>query len=121
MSASGVQVYSDRGAPWYDGRGSGNGRVVMTLEGTVVNGVIVPDGGATLPEGARVNIELKVRFEYPHPMAPYDREKELALLRDRLAGAQAGTPAIPLKEGMGRIAAELNLPAALRGGSPHIS
>jgi hypothetical protein len=86
--------------------------IIMTLEGTVVNGVIVPDGGASLPEGARVRIELGEKVEYPHPMAPYDREKELALLRDRNAQAQAGSPGIPLKEAMGRIAAELNLPPA---------
>ncbi len=30
----------------------------MTLEGTVVNGVIVLDGGARLPEDERVRIEL---------------------------------------------------------------
>ncbi len=30
----------------------------MTLEGTVVNGVIVLDGGARLPEGERVRVEV---------------------------------------------------------------
>jgi hypothetical protein len=84
----------------------------MTLEGTVVNGVIVPDGGAALPEGARVRIELDAQFEYPHPMAPYDREKELALLRERVEEMRAGVPGVPLKEAMARIAAELNLPPA---------
>ena len=85
----------------------------MTLEGTVINGVIVPDGGATLPEGARVRIELDPKAEYPNPMAPYDRENELALLRDRIAEMQAGAPGIPLKEAMDRIATELNLPPAI--------
>jgi hypothetical protein len=84
----------------------------MTLEGTVVNGVIVLDGTPPLPEGARVRVELAEKVEYPHPMAPYDREKELAVLRDRNAEMQAGAPGIPLKEGMDRIAAELNLPPA---------
>jgi hypothetical protein len=79
---------------------------VMTLEGTVVNGVIVPDGGATLPEGTRVLIELNPTFEYPHPMAPYDREKELAVLRASVAEQQAGVSGIPLKKAMDRIAAE---------------
>jgi hypothetical protein len=84
----------------------------MALEGTVVNGVIVPDGGATLPEGMRVLIELNPKFEYPHPMAPYDREKELAMLRESIAQMQAGVPGTPLKEAMDRIATELNLPRA---------
>jgi hypothetical protein len=30
----------------------------MTLEGTVVNGMIVLDDAARLPEGARVRVEL---------------------------------------------------------------
>lgn len=84
----------------------------MMLEGTVVNGVIVPDGGAALPEGTRVRIELEEQFEYPHPMAPYDREKELALLRQGIADIQAGVPGIPLDEAFARIRAELNLPPA---------
>jgi hypothetical protein len=84
----------------------------MTLEGTVVNGVIVPDGGAVLPEGTRVRIELDERFAHPHPLAPADREKELALLRERVAEMQTGSAGIPLREAMARIAAELNLPPA---------
>ncbi|MBM3983944.1 MAG: hypothetical protein FJ304_27480 [Planctomycetes bacterium] len=81
----------------------------MTLEGTVMNGVIVPDDGAALPEGSRVRIEaLEERFEYPHPLAPYDREKELALLRQRIADMKAGVPMIPLDEAFKRIAAELD-------------
>ena len=30
----------------------------MTIQGTVVNGVVVPDNGQPLPEGARVEIVL---------------------------------------------------------------
>lgn len=30
----------------------------MTLEGTITNGVIVLDGGPSLPEGARVKVEI---------------------------------------------------------------
>jgi hypothetical protein len=84
----------------------------MTLEGTVVNGVIVPDGGAALPEGSRVRIELSEKFEYPHPLAPYDREKELALLRECIAEVRSGAPGVPLDEAFARIRAELNLPRA---------
>jgi len=81
-------------------------RVTMNLEGTVVNGIIVLNGNPQLPEGAPVRVELEEVFAYPHPLAPYDREKELALLRERIVETNAG---IPLKEGMARIAVELNL------------
>ena len=81
----------------------------MSLEGTVVNGMIVLNGNPRLPEGARVRVELEDVFEYPHPLAPYDRENELALLRVRMLETNAG---VPLKEGMARIAVELNLPQA---------
>ena len=84
----------------------------MSLLGTVVNGVIVPDKGVALSEGTRVRIEPEEVFEYPHPLAPYDREKELALLRDSIAEMKAGVPGIPLKEAMAQIRAELNLPPA---------
>lgn len=84
----------------------------MTLEGTVVNGVVVPDGGAALPEGARVRIELEERFEYPHPLAPYDREKELALLRERVAEVRSGAPGVPLNEAFEQLRTELKLPPA---------
>lgn len=79
----------------------------MTLQGTVVNGIIVLSGNPTLPEGARVRVELEEVFEYPHPLAPYDQEKELALLSERIRATSGG---IPLKEGMARVAGELNLP-----------
>ncbi|MDB5307225.1 MAG: hypothetical protein JWO38_1427 [Gemmataceae bacterium] len=64
----------------------------MVRHGTVMNGVIVPDGSATLPEGARVRFEVEEVFEYPHPLAPYDREKEVALLRERIAEQETGLP-----------------------------
>ncbi len=83
----------------------------MALEGTVLNGVVVLDGNPRLPEGTRVRVELEEVFEYPHPLAPYDREKEGALLRERIAKMQAGEKGIPLDKAMARIAAELNLPA----------
>ena len=55
-------------------------------------------------------IELEDKFVYPHPLAPYDREKELALLRERIAETKAGIRGIPLKDAMAQIAVELNLP-----------
>lgn len=45
-------------------------------------------------------------------MAPYDREKELALLRECIAEMKAGVPGIPLDEAFRQIATELNLPPA---------
>jgi hypothetical protein len=49
-------------------------------------------------------------FEYPHPLATYDRAKEIALLRERVAAAPAGERGIPADEAVDRIAADLNLP-----------
>jgi hypothetical protein len=79
----------------------------MTIAGTVVNGVIVPDSGACLPEGSRVRIELDPVYEYPHPLAPYDRGKELALLRERIAEAKAGVPGLSIEETFALVDAEL--------------
>lgn len=79
----------------------------MELEGVVENGVIVPDEPRSLPEGARVRFaivdeadeldELSDPVPYPdpslppdHPDAPYNREVELALLRESIAEMNAG-------------------------------
>jgi hypothetical protein len=61
----------------------------MLQRGTVLNGVIVPDGPPQ-PDGTRVLFENEEVFEYPHPLAPYDEEKELALLRESLALMDSG-------------------------------
>jgi hypothetical protein len=101
----------------------------MTLEGTVVNGVVVWDAGARLPEGARVRLEViddeSYMNEWPdpvdptlppdHPHAPYNREAELATLRQSITAMKAGEVGIPLDEAMARIAAELKLPPVDRG------
>ena len=74
----------------------------MELEGTVIDGVVVPDSGLQLPEGARVRFELVEEsdeddLELPdpslppdHPDAPYNREVELAILRESIAEIKAG-------------------------------
>jgi hypothetical protein len=63
----------------------------MTLLGTVQNGVIVLDGNPRLPEGARVRVELAEDEDFPVPPSePYDREKELAILRGSVEDAKAG-------------------------------
>jgi hypothetical protein len=86
----------------------------MTLEGTVVNGVIVLDGGAQLPEGERVRVEVTDPDDLAPPPEPYDREKELAILRESLEDAKAGRTR-PFEEVMAEIAARHNLPSLKRG------
>ena len=74
----------------------------MELEGTVIDGAVIPDSGLRLPEGARVRFELVEELdeddlELPdpslppdHPDAPYNREVELAILRESIAEMKAG-------------------------------
>ena len=81
------------------------------LEGTVVKGVIVPDGGAQLPEGARVRIELADPDDLAPPPEPYDREKELAILRESLEDVKAGRGR-PAREVLKELAQKYNLPLA---------
>ncbi len=81
----------------------------MTLDGTVVNGVIVLDAGTQLPEGARVRVELAEDDDLFPPPEPYDREKELAILRQSLEDVKAGR-GMPFEEFMAKLAADLNLP-----------
>jgi hypothetical protein len=86
----------------------------MTLEGTVVNGMIVLDGGAQLPEGARVRVEVADPDDLAPPQEPYDREKEVAILREALEDVRAGR-GMPFEEFMARLAAEYNLPPTRTG------
>jgi hypothetical protein len=81
----------------------------MTLEGTMVNGVIVLDGGAQLPEGARVRVEVIDPEDLAPPPEPCDREKELAILRESLQDAEAGRTR-PFEEVMAEVAGRYNLP-----------
>ena len=81
----------------------------MMIHGTVIGGVVVLDDASTLPEGARVRVEVEEVFKYPHPLAPYDRAQEVALLRSRLVGMDSGLPAITLDVAMTQIAAELHI------------
>jgi hypothetical protein len=94
----------------------------VTIQGTVVNGVIVLDGAPQLPEGARVRVELTESaaddsapptegFEYPHPLAPYDRKKEMTLLRESIAAMDAGEKGKSVAEVFDEIDRELNRPA----------
>jgi hypothetical protein len=81
----------------------------MTLEGTVVNGVIVLDGGVRLPEGERVRVEVADPDDLTPPPEPYDREKELAILHEALEDVRAGR-GVPFEDFMARLAAEYKLP-----------
>jgi hypothetical protein len=80
----------------------------MTLEGTVVNGLIVLDAGKQLPDGVRVRVELAEVDEIFPPPEPYDREKELAILRESLEDVKAGRT-VPFEEFMAQVAKEFNL------------
>jgi hypothetical protein len=79
------------------------------LEGTVRNGVIVLDDAIQLPEGARVRVEVADPDDLAPPPEPYDREKELAILREALADVQAGR-GMPFEEFMAKLATEYQLP-----------
>ncbi len=75
----------------------------------MVNGVIVLDGGAQLPEGARVQVELADFDDLAPPAAPYDRAQELAILREALEDARAGR-GTPAREFLKDLAGEHRLP-----------
>lgn len=85
----------------------------MTLAGTIRNGRVELDAPMDWPEGTRVTVEVAAPdevFEYPHPLAPYDREKEIALLRERYAEVKAGVPGMSVEEARASIARACNLP-----------
>ena len=82
----------------------------MSLEGIVLNGVIVLDRGAQLPEGARVRVEVADGDDGGPAPEPYDREKELSILRESLDDVRAGR-GVPFGEFMAQLAAEYKLPA----------
>ncbi len=83
----------------------------MTVEGTVVTGVIVLDAGAKLPEGARVRVEVAEEDDddlFPPP-EPHDREKEMAILRQSLEDVKAGR-GTPFEVFVAELAREFYLP-----------
>jgi hypothetical protein len=65
----------------------------MMIEGIVVNGVIVLEGGTTLPEGLRVRIEVDDLDDPGPPPEPYDRDTELASFARRWTTPERGEPA----------------------------
>jgi hypothetical protein len=92
----------------------------MTLEGIVVNGVIVLDGTPRLPEGARVRVELTPddpdAWEHaPPPPSGETREELLASLRESIAEAKAGVPGRTVDEVFAEVDAELRRIVTERG------
>ena len=86
---------------------------MVILEGTIRNGRIVFDEPVDLPEGTRVMVEVAAPdevFEYPHPLAPYDRDKEIALLREAYEDVKAGNPGMPLERFEAEFARRHGLP-----------
>ena len=81
----------------------------MTLEGTVVNGMIVLDSGTQLPEGERVRVEVTDPDDLAPPLEPYDRDKELAILKESLEDARAGRGS-PARDFLKELAVKHNLP-----------
>ena len=86
----------------------------MKLLGTIVNGRVELDTPTDLPDGTRVvsleaeEFEDEGVYEYPHPMAPYDREKEIALPRERIAERDAGVPGLSVDEAFAAVDAMLD-------------
>jgi hypothetical protein len=83
----------------------------MMVEGTVVNGVIVLEGGARLPEGARVRVELDDPDDLAPPAEPYNRAQELAILRAAVEDVRAGQ-GTEARQFLRQLAEEHNIPLA---------
>lgn len=83
----------------------------MPITGTVRNGRVEFDGPVTWPDGTRVTLVLEddEDYVYPHPMAPYDHEKELAGLMESIEDMKAGR-VIPFDVAMRELAIKHNLP-----------
>lgn len=64
----------------------------MPITGIVQNGRVEFDEPVTWPDGSRVTLAIDKDevYEYPHPMAPYDREKELEGLLESIEDMKAG-------------------------------
>ncbi len=67
------------------------------------------DAGIQLPEGARVRVELAEDDDLFPPPEPYDREKELAILRESLEDVKAGRTA-PARQALADLARKYGPP-----------
>lgn len=80
------------------------------ITGTVVNGAVIPDAGMHLPEGSRVFLELiDDTLPADHPMAPYDREAEVAIVLESIESVKQGEVGIPIREAFERLSREHGL------------
>jgi hypothetical protein len=86
--------------------------IIMALEGTVVNGVIVLDGDPSLPEGARVRVELtEDDFDNVPPRPTTETyEEHLAILRQSIEDAKTGAGGVEARQFLKDLAAKHNLP-----------
>ena len=80
----------------------------MTIEGTIINGIIVLDGSPQLPEGKRVIVDLEGDDFGPLPTTETYAE-HLELLRQSLAMMDAGERGMPLEEFAAELKAEFGL------------
>lgn len=81
----------------------------MTLEGTILNGAIVLDDGPTLPEGARVRVDVITDADEFEGMPPGgSREEVLASLRESIEDMKAGRTR-PFEEALAEIETRYNL------------
>lgn len=76
---------------------------MSSLDGTVVEGHVIPDEPVPLPDGTRVRIE----FPYTLEMSA-DREDHLNALREGLAEIAAGQT-VPAREALAELAAKYGL------------
>ena len=81
----------------------------MIAEGTVVNGVIVLDGGVKFPEAPGCGSILPTPTRLPRRRGP-TTAKELAILGEALEDVRAGR-GTPVEEFMAQLAAEHKLPS----------
>jgi hypothetical protein len=84
----------------------------MMREGTVVNGVVVLDGDAPLPEGARVRVALEEDHfdDVSPPPITETYEEHLAILRQSIGEAQAGVGGVEARQFLKDLAKKYNLP-----------
>jgi hypothetical protein len=84
----------------------------MVLEGTVVNGVVVLDGAAPLPEGTRVRVALEEDHfdDVSPPPIKETYEEHLAVLRQSIGEAHAGEGGVEARQFLKDLAKKYNLP-----------
>jgi hypothetical protein len=85
----------------------------MILEGVIIGGRVELNTPTELPDGTRVRVELVTDDDWESlepPSEPYDREKELAILREAHEESKAGIGVRPLEEFMAEMTKKYNFP-----------